>query len=214
MKNGIDFKISDTKSNSRLLPRFLLGEAPICGIDLSEISALDKENLLPHEGMLLFYYDQSSNSDGRGFDKDKKYYRVEFLEHKKSLKGGYSLRFKNVNTYPDMDDREVMDLPIEGKNTHDYHLRMLGWPNINDNVTLFLELNRYGFDVSNGTTHIAKHVMNRCKKEAQKWVLLLEIDSISNVLSIGDAGSLYFYIREENLKARDFTKCYMIREEC
>lgn len=214
MRNGIDFKLSDNETNSRLLPNFLFSEDPICAIDLAEIKDLDKENLLPNEGMLLFYYDLKSNVNGRRFAADKKYYRVEYLPKKKAIKGGYGLSFKAIDTYPDSDDREIIGLPLEKENPRDFQIRMLGWPIINDNVTMLLDLNRRKFDLSKGLGDIAPYVIKKVKAEGTKWIMLLQINSIDNILEIGDYGSLYFYIREEDLKARDFSKCYMIREEC
>ena len=154
----------------------------------------------------------ASNANGYKFDLDRIHYSVSY--NNENINKGYGFSITNIETYPDTDDREIMGLSFEGENPHNFDMRVLGFPIINDNCTMLLELNRRHFNLEKGLSDIAPHVIRRAKQEGSKWVMLLQINSMDNVLNIGDCGSLYFYIREEDLKACDFSKCYMIREEC
>ncbi len=53
------------------------------------------------------------------------------------------------------------------------------------------------------------------KDKASDWVLLFQVDTISNSdfeLMIGDTGRLYYYIRKEDLKNKRFDRCWFMTQ--
>ncbi len=92
----------------------------LCQINLEEVSAYDRENLLPKTGMLLFFYEQESEK--WGFDPDDNgCARVYYFEHVSELDAAdfpedlqaqyrvkeYDLSFAALDSYPSYEELEL-----------------------------------------------------------------------------------------------------------
>lgn len=68
-----------------------------------------------------------------------------------------------------------------------------------------------------GIVRISKEAQARFAKASKQWRLLLQLDTVESdadgfELMFGDCGRLYFYIRESDLKARNFDRVWMIAQ--
>lgn len=95
--------------------------------------------------------------------------------------------------------------------------KLLGWANIiQNNMTKQCELVRRGYYL--GGTLEEAGITPRDDQEAEQWanrdwLLLFQLDSILDdnyELSLGDGGRLYFYIRREELAARNFDNVWLV----
>ncbi|QSW91007.1 DUF1963 domain-containing protein [Flavobacterium endoglycinae] len=208
-------------------------------INLAEIKSFDLDNKLPNEGILYFFYDSEGEAWGFD-PKDKECSKVYFykgnlknLERKKipedleDYQRFYSckLKFQSVIGFPNY----FSDL-MEGLELNDYENeryfeimdqingeepiinKILGHSdNIQDGMELECELVTNGLycgDQSGYNDSRAKAL----SKNIDKWNLLFQIDSNEDQSGMmwGDAGRLYFWIKEEDLKEERFEKNWLI----
>ncbi|WMI80284.1 YwqG family protein [Anaerotignum sp. MB30-C6] len=93
--------------------------------------------------------------------------------------------------------------------------KLLGWPDvIQNNMTLECELVSRGHYLGGGFDHIPKSDMDEARKTSmESWRLLFQLDTVGYKdfeLMFGDCGRIYFYIRKEDLMARQFDKTWLI----
>jgi len=204
----------------------------IAQINLSEIHPFDKDNLLPDSGIIYFFY--SAEQDAWGFDpKDKDKFKVyyssgtdnltkhefpsdlpdysRFNECKLDIKTTVGLpSWENDFVQKNLSEKEIdqyLNLP------QDYRInKMLGYANnIQSEMELDCQLVTNGLycgDPSGYNDPKAKDL----EKGAKDWILLLQIDSEDEKTGMmwGDVGRLYFWIKKDDLKNKDFTKTWMI----
>jgi hypothetical protein len=93
----------------------------------------------------------------------------------------------------DVRDREARSGPTEH--------RLLGWPDIVQNAEMELECQRASAGIDWDWSATAE------------WRLLLQLASDDDAgMMWGDLGLLYFWIRERDLAARDFSRVWMIMQ--
>ncbi len=204
----------------------------IAQINLSEIHPFDKDNLLPDTGIIYFFY--SAEQEAWGFDpkdkdKFKVYYSTEtdnlirhdfpsdlpvysrFKECKLDIKTTVGLpSWENEFVQKNLSEKEIdqyLNLP------QDYAInKMLGYANnIQNEMELECQLVTNGLycgDPSGYNDPKAKGL----EKGTKDWILLLQIDSEDEKTGMmwGDVGRLYFWIKKEDLKNKDFNKTWMI----
>ncbi|WP_163711383.1 YwqG family protein [Mangrovibacterium lignilyticum] len=204
----------------------------IAQINLSEIHPFDKDNLLPDRGIIYFFY--SAEQEAWGFDpKDKDKFKVycstetdnltrrefpsdlpdysRFNECKLDIKTTVGLpSWENEFVQKNLSEKEIdqyLNLP------QDYAInKMLGYSNnIQSEMELECQLVTNGLycgDPSGYNDPKAKGL----EKGTKDWILLLQIDSEDEKTGMmwGDVGRLYFWIKKEDLKNKDYSKTWMI----
>ncbi|QDA59543.1 YwqG family protein [Hymenobacter jejuensis] len=205
----------------------------IAQLNFSELSRLDKDQLLPKRGTLYFFY--SAEQEAWGFDiKDKDKFKVIFYD-------GDTAQLSRVE-YPDALDKyskytpcfvtpqqEISILPYSyfeermkflSREEGDIYWdimnegevnKILGYADpIQNDMELECELvinGLYCGDSSGYDDPRAKGL----EPNAINWRLLLQVDSNEDCeMMWGDSGRLYFWIREEDLRARNFDKSWFI----
>lgn len=95
--------------------------------------------------------------------------------------------------------------------------RLLGWPDIiQNNMTDECELISRGYYLGGNWNNIPQDVKEEVTmKSKEDWILLFQLDSIWDKeldfdLCFGDSGSIYFYIRKEDLLQRRFDRVWLI----
>lgn len=215
----------------------------LCQINLREIHPLDKENLLPEGGLLLFFYEQESAC--WGFDpEDEGCSRVYYFEDENALEAAalpddlkeeyrvkeYDLSFGTRNSYPSFEELrchaeadcnwDTYDDAVQamgGEFVCERH-KLLGYADlIQGEMLTECERTARGLYCGNASSYekTPDDVKKDIKKSASDWVLLFQMASIMDgdfEFMIGDLGNLYFCIRKEDLKARNFCKVWLIAQ--
>lgn len=205
--------------------------------DCSDFAKFDKDNLLPHTGVLAFFY--SLESECWGFDpKDKGCSRVYWFENASELTPAaypYDLeeeyRFPSLaitltakESYPDYESLpynfdsdeyeeflEAINAEANGENIS----KLLGWADtIQSAMERQCELVSADFYLGGDWSEIPQDVLDEAERTApDKWQLLFQLDTVESddfELSFFDCGRLYFWIRKEDLAARRFDRVWLI----
>lgn len=204
----------------------------IAQINLSEIKTFDKDNLLPDSGILYFFY--SAEQEVWGFDpKDKDKFKVHYsTDTQNIIKQEFpsdlpdyarykecKLDFKTTVALPSWDN-EIVQTSLSEKEINqylnlpqDYAInKMFGYANnIQSEMELECQLVSNGLycgDASGYNDPKAKGL----EKGAKDWILLFQIDSEVEKTGMmwGDVGRLYFWIKREDLKKKNFNNSWMI----
>jgi uncharacterized protein YwqG len=202
-------------------------------LNLDEVNEFDLDNRLPKKGMLYFFYEMESNKWGFDpMDKDcaKVYYYsgsldnlVSFvLPEELSLEFIFpeiSLSFSSKKSAPhyeelmpggnfDLWDAYDELLEKKGLTQEGYISKLLGYSdNIQGDMTLECQLASNGLFCGDATGYNSP---KRKELEVNKdqWKLLFQLESIDEEnfqLYFGDMGSLYFYIKENDLQEKNFS---------
>lgn len=234
--------VTDTYDDGEVRPRPL---AFLAQFDCGELSAFDKEGLLPKTGLLSFFYELESMR--WGFDpKDGGCCRVFWFEDvhglsparvPDSLGGDYrfpalGIAAQTANSYPGYEDFSVnREFDMGGwdafkevcgqlgtAETESYS-KLLGWPDvIQNNMTTECELVARGYYLGNTWEDIPKAEVEEAKQTSpEEWRLLFQLNTVERgdfELMLGDCGSIYFYIRKEDLADRRFDRVWLILQCC
>ena len=196
-------------------------------LDLEQTAALDCDNLLPHEGLLSFFHVIDAEVYGDN-EKDMNCFRVFWFKDKSSLKPAQVPdELKGENTFPAVNigmkqcpsyitPDDLFDYFYGGKNALDCYWeavknidgadreescsRLLGWAD----WVQYSDVPKFENIFRGGNADDIQ-----LKNATHEWLLLLELDPIyykNFELVYGDCGSLYVYIRKEDLLARRFDK--------
>lgn len=237
---------TDTFDDDTVKPRPL---SFLAQFDCTALAELDRDGLLPREGVLSLFYEMGSQRGG--FDpQDAGCARVYWFPEGAALHPApfpedlpdfgrlsrFPIRGASEADYPAYQDAESAmpdkDFPEKASMFDQYDEvvaalrkeerngalhKLLGWPNIiQNNMTQECEL------VSRG--HYCGSTWNRIPAEGrreaeqtslEKWLLLFQLDSFTQgefSLDFGDCGSIYFYIRTEDLAARRFDRVWLIMQ--
>lgn len=97
--------------------------------------------------------------------------------------------------------------------------KLLGWANpIQGNMTMECELISRGYYLGDGWDEVTP--LDRQEAEqwsAKDWLLLFQLDIVDDgdfELMFGDGGRIYFYIRKDDLAARNFDDVWLILQCC
>lgn len=208
--------------------------------DCAELAKYDKENLLPHRGVLSFFYSVESNR--WGFDPaDKGCSQVYWFEERddlvpapfpQDLSADYrfpalKISMKKEDSYPDYDDlpSEVDSDEYEeffeelNADEEDSVSKLLGWPNVIQNAMAEeCELIAREFYLGGDLREIPQEVREEASRGANdRWRLLFQLDTVEQddfELMFGDCGRIYFWIRKEDLAARRFDRVWLVLQCC
>lgn len=201
-------------------------------IDLSELPRPIPLEHWPSDGMLYFFYDAEQQT--WGFDpNDRGSWRVLYSPGPtppptsavmpESAFPEFALRFEQIHSLPEIErsgvsakdvpdetfDRfeELKLLPFDGEPLH----QMGGYPDPVQNDDMELECQLASNGVYCGGDREVDPRAAGLEGGAGDWQLLLQIDTDEDVdMMWGDAGMLYFWIRTEDLKKRDFSNVWMV----
>lgn len=179
--------------------------------NLAELAPMDAEGLLPHAGLLSFFYD--TDEQPWGYDaSEQSAARVYWFEDLSALApmaapddaetlSGMKLRLWAEKSLPEWEDFSALHLEMDDCDAFEearaqlgadeepeYASKLLGWPDAIQN-SIFEDI--------------------APKADAREWRLLFQMDSTSDQdfdLMFGDCGRLYFCIRREDLAARRFDR--------
>jgi uncharacterized protein YwqG len=202
----------------------------VAQINLAEVAACDETALLPKTGILYFFYEMFSDNNWANFEEKWKvmYYngdlsklkRVNFPEdlNEYSQYESCGVFAKKQISFPYEDVLRVHLLVEEWEKYGDILYaealsesnKMLGnSDNIQNTMELEAEMCRLGINYSDFELFTDDKKQN-IQVEAAKWKLLLQIDSNDECnMMWGDMGRIYFWIKEEDLQARRFEKCWV-----
>ncbi len=210
----------------------------LCQISLAELPDISPDPGYPKSGFLFFFYDQQQGA--WGFDPaNKPKWRVvhssdvapdippRVAPQGLSRKAVYSprpLSYRVIETYPYVSHPEIdavikTDKAFEaysnfcmpsGGEDNGHH--MFGYPDAVQNPNMDEECQL----VSNGIylgkpADFQTEEAKRLKPGASDWLLLLQLCSDDDARMMwGDAGCLYFWIRQQDLKQSNFSDVWMI----
>lgn len=207
----------------------------VAQLDLAEMWAAGGPDWLPKQGLLLFFYDLEHG--GWGFDpNDAGSFVVRYETDGAGLAAAppdlpddarfpaYPLVAAAGVSYPD-EQRLNLDLrglskaeelsleaALEALTPAEPAHQVGGYPAPiqNDGMELECQLASHGLHVGRPEGYKAKQVES-LKPGAADWRLLLQVDTDHEAgMMWGDTGRLYFWIREQDARAGDFSKAWMI----
>jgi uncharacterized protein YwqG len=205
-------------------------------LDLAEIPKPALTEGLPDHGVLYFFY--SVDQETWGFDpKDRGSWRVLYAESARAAPlarvpstlpphGRFkqvSLRFERVLVYPDAQTTRVQKLNLSDDDFDAYaelQASVFGRSPMHQLLGTATaiqdpDMEREAQLASNGL-YLGNEKVDRKREAAlaagiKDWMLLLQLDSDDAAdMMWGDAGRLYFWIRKQDLRARDFSRTWMI----
>ena len=200
-------------------------------LNCAELNAHHKENLLPEEGLISFFY--CSNQEAWGFDpKDADRFKVI-----------YSESIENLERLEYPKDLEEQSIFRSNKLKLDESLSIPGWEHHSINgVFTDDEIDDY-IEISSGFEHqilgYADAIQGPMELECQlvtnglfcgdpsgyedprreelesgkdDWILLFQVnsDEENSGMMWGDEGKLYFWIKKQDLKDRNFDDCWFV----
>lgn len=201
-------------------------------IDLSELPRPIPMEDWPSDGTLYFFYHPEQET--WGFDpNDRGSWRVLYspgptsqtlvVLKSESVFPEFALRFEPLHSLPDIlrlglspeeAPDEVLDradelklLPFDGAPQH----QIGGYPNAVQNDDMELECQLASNGVYCGGDRGDQPRAAELESGVADWKLLLQIDTDEEAdMMWGDEGMLYFWIREQDLKKRDFSNVWMV----
>lgn len=209
----------------------------IAQFNCNDLTHLDYEGLLPTTGVLSFFYEIGSQR--WGFDpKDRGSARVYWFENIDELKTAEipndlpkEFRFPSLNisltadkSLPEYEDLVLAYPEFDGdydkyeeemSSQYESHSKLLGWPFIiQNNMTCECELVSRGFYLGDDWEKIPKTIITEVEASSiDNWRLLFQLDTVEDEdfeLMFGDCGSIYFYIKKEDLKVKNFDNIWLI----
>ncbi|MCL4517217.1 MAG: YwqG family protein [Firmicutes bacterium] len=210
----------------------------ICQINFEELAPYDTEKVLPTHGILYFFYDAKQSV--WGFDpQDRGGWRVLFTENKTGLErtslpstlpeeGQFypcKVDFSSQLTLPPPES-ELFSEPLSKRDWEAYYdlleslgllsessgvHRVLGHPDqMQGDMLLECQLAFHGLYVGDSSGYNDPRAQ-QLRSGAKDWRLLVQIDSDDQSgMMWGDVGRLYFWIREEDLRNRQFDNVWLI----
>jgi len=212
-------------------PKNELGEplSFVAQLNCEEISVFDKSGLLPKTGLLSFFY--CAEQHAWGFEPDNYHrFKVMFTENTAALtrRGFPGNLEENARFYPNMiipesslslpsfDDELIEQLFEDDDRTKyidlvtGYQSQLLGYA---DNIQGTMELDCHL--MSQGITHLEwseSDAKENSLEGKDDWILLFQVNSEEEKANMmwGADGMLYFWIRKQDLAARNFEKVWCI----
>lgn len=208
-------------------------------INLGEIGEYDKENELPHSGMLYFFYEMCTMR--WGFDpKDRGCARVFYVENPGDLQPTafpgdleadfivpeFALSFEQKTELPDFEELAERETDVGwdqydeekvlcgyGDSEDEELSKLLGYANLIQGDMTFecAEIDR-GIYCGN-VPELSDEQKEQLLFDSNEWVLLFQMSTVTDgdyELMFGDCGSIYFYIKKKDLRERNFDNVWLI----
>lgn len=204
-----------------------------------ELAPYDSEGLLPKTGMMSFFYEVNAQKWGFD-PKDGGCARVYWFEDVQGLSKGefpaelaeefrfpaIKIEFEQKKSLPEYEDFACgFSGEKYGKVWGDFEKvigeqrrpcsKLLGWANIIQNcMPRECELISRGYYLGGNWRDIPKEEITCVEQHCcEDWLLLFQLDSVEREdfeLMFGDCGCIYFYIRKEDLAAKNFDRVWLI----
>ncbi|MBN2590911.1 MAG: DUF1963 domain-containing protein [Sedimentisphaerales bacterium] len=208
----------------------------LCQINLADMAGFNCAEALPKSGLLSFFYHAEQAT--WGFDpKDRGSWKVLYYDgpleklNRQSFpedlpeEGQYEeagIIFKETVTLPPWESKAITELDFTDEQKDAYiglleeldesgcH-RMFGHPaQIQGDMQLQCQLVSNGLYCGDSSGYEDPR-RAQLEKGTKDWVLLLQLDSDEQVnMMWGDCGRLYFWVRKDDLEARDFEHVWMV----
>lgn len=207
--------------------------------NLEEIAEYDQDNRLPHKGMLYFFYDLCTMRWGFD-PKDKGCARVFYMEDAGGLQAvdfpeeletdfvlpEFEVAFTAHMDLPDYDeiaefipdvewdsyDEEKVLYGYEGDEDEEVS-KLLGYADlIQGDMLLECEEVCNGI-YCGGIPDITEKQREKMLADSKEWELLFQMSTVGNEdyeLMFGDCGSIYFYIKKQDLKKKNFDNVWLV----
>jgi uncharacterized protein YwqG len=213
-----------------------LPQSFIAQIHLADVVPYDADKLLPHSGMLWFFYDAQQQTFGAD-PTDRGGWRVIFREgdqaqlHRTPAPAALpaasqfhacSLSFASEITLSQQPQLEIPTFDWTADEQKKYeallstfptptdhgapHHRLLGFPN-----TIQDDMRLECQLASQGVTDMNDPRISELSKGAMNWQLLLQVDSDERAgMRWADAGILYYWMKQADLQSRDFDESWLV----
>jgi uncharacterized protein YwqG len=210
----------------------------LCQIDLAQVANIYPESLLPKSGQVYFFYDRKQGT--WGFDpKDIGAWKVIYSDEKFSdliptvtpadlgkddiFKDKF-IKLELISTYPDVMDECIDRIGLNDSQAEAYiefcsaalgdnpEHHLFGYPGPIQSNDMDLECQLVSSGIYIGKEYNMDDPKIKALSDGRKdWRLLLQLDSDDEAgMMWGDGGRLYFWIKEDDLKQKNFDKCWMI----
>ena len=194
-------------------------------LSCEELSVYDTDNLLPHEGMFYLFYDLT-NQPWRNSKGAKLLYTptpiselvpADFPDNlpEEHRLPEMALKFTAHTCAPDWEDYVGMTGDDNTAYTDwdiiERKLGKWGYPHMESagRILGYASLIQNGIAEACESRAQEEKQQTYSKKSAREWILLLQLNCIEEEevdIPFGDCGSLYFYIRQQDLERRDFSQ--------
>ena len=202
-----------------------------------KFSEINSENALPHipaSGLMYVFYDQEQSTWGhepadKGSWKNLFFQETDKLKtrrYPKDIKVRHkvcNLVSKIIKTIPDIGDERIEALKLSDKQDswyYDYQQSVYneqpfhqigGYPYALQGADMYLDCEIVSKGFCEDTAEYAKERYKIIEENKSDWILLLQIDSDENYdMMWGDSGMLYFWIKKQDLEAKNFENVWMI----
>ncbi|GAB3222629.1 YwqG family protein [Hymenobacter seoulensis] len=203
----------------------------VAQISLADITAADEEGLLPRQGLLSFFY--SAEQEAWGYDnKDSDKFKVLFFEglpcelHRLPFPSTLEAeaKFEVCALVSQLEislpswESTLLDFLTESEQENLYALeesninKLLGHADtIQGSMELQCELVTNGLYCGDSSVYNSTQA-KILEPNAANWILLLQVDSNEDECRMmwGDAGRLYFWIKEQDLRSKNFDATWVI----
>ncbi len=202
----------------------------LASLDLGEIGASDMIQWLPREGRLMFFYDVEDQP--WGFDpNDRDGFAViyakepgEEQEPPVDIFPKFYVDFVNVVSLPDPQRFEELGISMHEVDietflngygdwiAEEFGHQVGGYPRPiqNDSMELESQLASNGIDCGSGAGYQSEEG-KKLAPGAKEWRLLLEFDTDDDLeVMWGDAGKLYFWVKEKDASKGDFSGTWTV----
>lgn len=213
-----------------------LPQSFIAQIRLEDVRQYDINGVVPHSGMLWFFYDAQQETFGAApadlggwcvlFNADN---RVELQRAPtpEALPAGSqfkacSLRFINEITLSQQPQLEIASFDWTDEEQKNYETLLSTFPSLADRATMHHRLlgnpDTIQDDMrlqcqltSQGVTDVGDPHVRELAKDVMQWQLLLQLDSDASLgMRWGDAGMLYYWIKSTDLRACRFDRAWLV----
>lgn len=207
-------------------------------INLEETAGYDKDHQLPHKGMLYFFYDLHTMK--WGFDQnDKGCAKVIYIEnpcdlHTAGFPGDleedyrlpeFALSFSNQTDLPDYEEIAEYAAGLDW-NSYDKEKALYGYDKPDERISkllgyadliqgsMLLECEQATNGIYCGAIpSVTEKQREELLHSSKEWTLLFQMPTVETddfELMFGDCGSIYFYIRKQDLQAGNFDNVWLI----
>ena len=174
----------------------------------------------------VFYFEDTSNFELIDFPKDMEdYYKIP--EFKVTFKSNISLpSYENFYLLLKEDDafkkydisfNDFIPLYDEIFIPDNNYTKLLGYPEVIQNpMEEECEAVTRGFDMG-GVESYPKQYQKEIRSASKDWILLFQMDTVETSdyeLMFGDSGHIYFWIKKEDLKNKNFDNVWLILQSC